>query len=76
MKALRLTLSLAVCVPDFALLGAMAAADSYFPSWGGALIGAALGLFFGLAFGGALPRRMADYVFGAEEPAAPDGREP
>jgi hydrogenase/urease accessory protein HupE len=47
----------------------MAAADTYFPSWGGALIGGSLGLFFGLAFGGALPRGVADYVFGPEEPA-------
>ena len=68
MKALRLTLSLAVCVPGLALLGA-AASDTYFPAWGGSLIGGMLGLFFGLAFGGALPRGVADYVFGPEEPA-------
>jgi hypothetical protein len=35
----------------------------------GALIGAALGTFIGLAFGGALPRGVADYCFGPEEPA-------
>ena len=69
MKVLRQTPSLAVCVPGLALLGAMAAADTYFPAWGGALIGAALGTFFGLAFGGALPRTVADYCFGREEPA-------
>ena len=69
MKVLRLTLSLAVCVPGCALLGAMAAADSRFSAWGGALIGTLLGTFFGLAFGGALPRGVADYVFGPEEPA-------
>jgi hypothetical protein len=60
MKTLRLTLSLAVCVPGCALLGAMAAADSRFSAWGGALIGAALGTFFGLAFGDALPRGVGD----------------
>ena len=67
MKALRLTLSLAVCVPGCALLGAMAAADSRFSPWGGAVVGGLLGLFFGLAFGGALPRAVADYCFGPEE---------
>jgi len=69
MPTVRLILSLAVCVPCMALLGAAAAADSYFPAWGGALIGGSLGVFFGLAFGGALPRGMADYVSGPEEPA-------
>jgi hypothetical protein len=68
MKALRLTLSLAVCVPDFALLGPCAAADTYFPAWGGALIGGSLGVLFGPAFGGALPRAAADYCFGPQEP--------
>ena len=69
MKALRLRLGLAVCVPGCALLGAMAAADSRFSAWGGAVVGGLLGVFFGLAFGGTLPRGMADYVFGPEEPA-------
>lgn len=50
-----MTLSLAACVRGFALLGA---------------IGGSLGvLFFGLAFGGALPRRVADYFFGPEDAA-------
>ena len=35
MNVLRLTLSLAVCVPGLALLGAIAAADTYFPAWEG-----------------------------------------
>jgi hypothetical protein len=69
MKVLRLTLSFTACVPGCALLGTMAAADSYFPAWGGALIGGSLGAFFGLAFGAALPRGVADYCFGREEPA-------
>jgi hypothetical protein len=30
-----------------------------------------LGVFFGLAFGGALPRALADYCFGPEEPDSP-----
>ena len=41
----------------------MAAADSRFSAWGGAVIGALLGAFFGLVFGGALPRSVADYCF-------------
>ena len=69
MKVLRLMLSLAVCVPGCALLSAIAAADSSFSSWGGAVVGGLLGTFFGLAFGGALPRGVADSVFGPEEPA-------
>jgi hypothetical protein len=71
MKALRLTLSLAVCVPGCALLGMMAAADSRFSAWGGAVIGALLGAFFGVTFGGALPRGVADYFFGPEEEGSP-----
>jgi hypothetical protein len=62
-----------VCVPGCALLGAVAAVDSRFSSWGGTVIGSLLGLFFGLAFGGALPRAAADYFFGPEERA--EGRE-
>jgi hypothetical protein len=44
-------------------------ADSRFLAWGGAAIGGLLGLFFGLAFGGALPRSVADYCFEPEETA-------
>jgi hypothetical protein len=66
MQAFRLTLSLALSVPCLALLG-MFAADTYFPAWGGALIGGSLGVFFGLALGSALPRGVADYFFGPEE---------
>jgi len=65
-KPLRLSLSLAVCAPGCTLLGAMAA-DTYFPSWGGALIGGSLGLFFGLAFGGVLPRAVATFCFRPDE---------
>jgi hypothetical protein len=75
MKPARLILSLAVCVPGFALLGMFAAADSYFPAWGGALIGGTVGLFFGLAFGGALPRSVADWCFGPEEGGDTSSRE-
>jgi hypothetical protein len=67
MEALHLTLSLAVCVPWCALLGVMAAADSRFSAWCDAVIDTLLGAFFGLAFGGALPRSVADYCFGPEK---------
>ncbi len=68
MKWLHLTLSLAVFAPGFALLGMFAAWDSFFTVWGGAAIGGALGVFFGLAFGGVLSRRVADWCFGPEQP--------
>jgi hypothetical protein len=66
-KVLRLTLSLLVYVPGCALLGVMAAADSRLSAWGGAVIGALLSVFFGLALGRTKPRGMADYCFGPEE---------
>jgi hypothetical protein len=66
MKPPRPALGLTVCLPGFAFLGACAAVDTYFPVWGGALIGS-VGVFFGLAFGGALPRSVADWCFGPED---------
>jgi hypothetical protein len=53
------------------LPGAYGAAGRRFSAWGGALIGSTLGLFLGLAFGGALTRSVADCCFGPpeEEPA-------
>ena len=49
------------------LPGACAAADGWFSAWRGVAIGGLLGLFFGLAFGGALPQSVAHYFFGPEE---------
>jgi hypothetical protein len=69
MRTTRLILCLTVLVPGCAFLGAAAAADTYFPAWGGAVLGAARGTFFGLAFGGALPQSVADWCFGPEETA-------
>jgi hypothetical protein len=60
----------AAFLPACAFLGAFAAIDTYFPVWRGTLIGGTLGLFFGLAFGGALPRSVADWGF---EPDQPEG---
>jgi hypothetical protein len=68
MKWRRLTLSLAVFVPGFALLGMFAAWDSFFTVWGGALMGGVVGVFFGLAFGGVLARSVAGFFFGPEQP--------
>ena len=67
MRTVRLILCLAALVPGCAFLGACAAIDTYFPARGGALIGGSLGVYFGLAFGGALPRSVADYCFGRED---------
>jgi hypothetical protein len=50
------------------LLGVCGAAARRFSAWGGAVVGGLLGTFFGLTFGGALPRSMADYFFGPEVP--------
>jgi hypothetical protein len=36
-------------------------------AWGGAVIGTLLGVFFGLALGGALPRSVADDCFGSKD---------
>jgi hypothetical protein len=72
MKLVRPVLSVAVFVPGFAVLGMFAAVDSFFPAWGGALIGGAIGVFFGLAFGGMLPRSVADFFFGPEQQEATD----
>jgi hypothetical protein len=69
MKAARLILCLAALVPGCAFLGAFAAIDTYFPAWGGALIGGTVGLFFGMAFGSALPRSVVYWCFGPEETA-------
>jgi hypothetical protein len=67
LKTVRLTLCLAALVSGCAFLGAFAAIDTYFPAYGGALIGSVVGLFFGLEFGGALPRAVADWCFGPGE---------
>jgi hypothetical protein len=67
--ALLRTLKLAFAVPWLTLHGMMAAANRRFHRVGGAVIGTLLGAFFGLAFGGALPRSVADWCFGPAETA-------
>jgi hypothetical protein len=64
-KAVWLRLLLALFVPACALLGALAADDnSEGTPWPGIVASAVVGLFFALVFGGALPRRWADAIFG------------
>jgi hypothetical protein len=67
--SVRRILCLAALVPGCAFLGAFAAVDTYFPSWGGAPIASGVGLFFGLAFGGMMPRSVADYCVEPKETA-------
>jgi hypothetical protein len=69
-KALWLALMLALFVPGFAFLGACAAYDNGERTpWLGMSAGAAVGLFFGLVFGGGVPRQWMEAVFGPEETA-------
>jgi hypothetical protein len=69
MNWLRLLVRLAVFVPGFAMLGVFAEWDNYFSVWGRALIGTPVGVFFGLALGGVLPRGVAACVIGPAESA-------
>jgi hypothetical protein len=68
MKTLRLVLSLVFMVPAWALLGAFSTLDSGLPLWWGLTVGGAIGVFFGLAFGGNHKWRVWDYIFGPEDP--------
>jgi hydrogenase/urease accessory protein HupE len=63
-RVVRLALCLLVFVPGWALLGAFSTLDSGFPVWWGMTVGGAFGLLMGLAFGGALPKKAADFFFG------------
>jgi hypothetical protein len=55
-------------LPGLALLGAFAAYDNGERTpWRGIAAGAVIGLFFALVFGGVLPRRWADAIFGERE---------
>jgi hypothetical protein len=67
-KSLRLALLLALFVPGFAPLGALSAyGNGERTPWHGIVAGAVVGLFFALVFGGALPRKWADAIFGERE---------
>ena len=67
MKVIRLILSLSCFVPAFALFGAFAAYDNHEHSpWLGMSIGAVIGVFFGLVFGG-VQGRWLNVILGQEE---------
>jgi hypothetical protein len=67
----RLVVSLLIMVPGWALLGGFARLDVEQPTnvLPGIAIGAIVGVFFGLVFGGANGRWL-DFIYG---PAAPGG---
>jgi uncharacterized protein YcfJ len=71
MQQLRMALSLIVMVPGWALLGGFARLDSQRQPnvIAGMFVGAVIGVFFGLVFGGANGRWL-DFVYG---PAASGG---
>jgi hypothetical protein len=70
-KALRLALLLALFVPGFALLGALAAyGNGERTPWLGLGAGAAVGVLFGCVFGRNRKWRVWDYLFGPEQAGA------
>ena len=74
MKVIRLILSLAFFVPAFARFGAFAAYDIHERSpWLGVSLGAVIGGFFGLVFGG-VQGRWLDAILGEEERTIDQGR--
>ena len=71
-KVLWLTLMLALFVPGFSPLEALAAGDNGERTpWPGIVAGTVVGVFFGLVIGGARPRRWADATFGPSEEEHP-----
>ena len=67
-KPIWLAIMLVLFVPGFALLGALTAFDNGERTpWRGIAAGAVVGLFFAFIFGGALPRKWADAIFGERE---------
>ena len=56
MKRIRLILYVAIMVPAFAMLGAFATLDTGAHPLYGLIVGAGIGVFFGLLFGGAKRR--------------------
>jgi hypothetical protein len=56
MRYAGLVISLALFVPAFAFFGLVAAHDSGGRAWLGVTVGAVIGVFFGMVFGGARGR--------------------
>jgi len=67
MKKRRLALWLAIMVPVWALLGAMAAYDRGGSPWFGLFVGSLIGAFFGLVFGGNSDWKVWDSIFGPKK---------
>ena len=71
-KTLWPVLMLLLFAPGFALVGAFAAADNTARTpWLGIAAGAVVVLFFAPVFGGALPRKWVDAIFGPSEEESP-----
>jgi hypothetical protein len=66
---LRLILSLLIFVPAFAMVAGFAWLDALTPGSPipRMIIGGLIGVFFGLGFGGAFPRKLGEAVLGAKE---------
>jgi hypothetical protein len=67
MRRAKLALSLMIMVPSWALLGGFARLDAERPTnvLPGIAVGAIVGVFFGLVFGGASGRWL-DFVYGLQ----------
>ncbi len=67
MQWLRLVLALLIMIPAWVILGALVTYDSGAPPWWGLTVGAVVGCFFGMAFGGNRRWRIWDSLFGPED---------
>jgi len=75
MKRIRLSLSLGIMIPAFSILGALANLDTGANPLFGLIVGAAIGTFFGLLYGG-VKGRWVDAIFGAEPPEESEWNNP
>jgi len=65
---LRLVLSLLICVPVFALLGAKLMENKGHAPLSGLILGVVVGAFFGFMFGGNRQWKVWKWLFGSENP--------
>jgi hypothetical protein len=63
---------LAVFVPAWAVLDGFSTLDSGAPTWWGLTVGAAIGVFFALVFGGNHRWQVWDYIYDPEQPSEED----
>ena len=66
-KRIKLVAMLLVMVPAWAMLGALATFNSLANEWTELAVGASVGVFFGLAFGGDHRWKIWDHLFGTEQ---------